>query len=102
MRIIISTTDKTEIKDNACIQNAFFYAPRGKLQLDGSDNGCPSGGNSNIDGVVWAKEIINNTNGDSGVAIPDDVSSLSDIANSTGFAGTKKFGTVKSWQRQQQ
>lgn len=102
LRIIISTTDKTEIKDNACIQNAFFYAPRGKLQLDGSDNGCPSGGNSNIDGVVWAKEIINNTNGDSGVAIPDDVSSLSDIANSTGFAGTKKFGTVKSWQRQQQ
>lgn len=101
LRIIVSGNDKTEIKDTACIKNAFFYAPQGKLQLDGSSDGCPSDGNSNIDGVVWAKEIINNTDGDSGVAVPDDVSSLSDIAIAS-FAGTKKFGTVKSWQRQQQ
>ena len=100
LRIIVSTNDKTEIKDTACIQNAFFYAPQGKLQLDGFSNGCLSNSNTNIDGVVWAKEIINNSDSDPGVAVPDDVSSLSDIANNTGLPGTKKFGTVISWQRQ--
>ncbi|PSB35039.1 hypothetical protein [Chlorogloea sp. CCALA 695] len=102
LRIIISTNDKTEIKDTACIQNAFFYAPQGELQLEGSGNGCPSNLNSNIDGVVWAKEIINNSDSDLGIAVPDDISSLSDVANSTGLPGSKKFGSVKTWQRQQQ
>lgn len=102
LRIILSNNDKIEIKDNACIQNAFFYAPRGSLQMDGSGNGCPGNRNTNIDGVVWAKEIINNADNDSGVAVPDDISSLSDITNSAGLFATQKFGTVKSWQRQQQ
>ncbi len=102
LRIIVSTNDPTEIKDTACIQNAFFYSPKGKLQLDGSSNGCPGNLNTNIDGVVWAKEIINNSNSDPGIAVPDDVSSLSDLTNNIGLPATKKFGNVKSWQRQQQ
>jgi hypothetical protein len=101
LRIIISKADKIEIKDNVCIQNAFFYAPQGTLTINSSGNGCPSNVNTNIDGVVWAKEIINNSNNDSGIAVPDDVSSLSDIADSIGLPATKKFGTVTSWQRQQ-
>lgn len=102
LRIILSDNNKMEIKDNACIQNAFFYAPRGSLQMDGSGKGCPGNRNINIDGVVWAKEIVNNADNDSGVAVPDDISSLSDITNSAGLFATQKFGTVKSWQRQQQ
>lgn len=101
LRIIVSTNDPTEIKDTACIQNAFFYSPIGNLRLDGSSNGCPGNLNTNIDGVVWAKEIINTSNNDPGIAVPDDVSSLSDITNNIGLPATKKFGTVKSWQRQQ-
>ncbi len=100
LRIIVSTNDKTEIKDTACIQNAFLYSPQGELQLKGSGNGCPTNNNANVEGVVWAKEIINSSNSDPGVAVPDDISSLSDIANNTGLPGAKKFGTVISWQRQ--
>ncbi len=101
LRIIISTTDQTQIYDNPCIQNVFFYSPRGNLQLGGSGDGCPSSGNTNIDGVVWVREITNTSGSDSGIAVPDDLSSLADIANSIGLPTTQKLGSVKSWQRQQ-
>ena len=101
LRIIISTTDQTQIYDTACIQNAFFYSPRGNLQLGGNGDGCPSNGNTNIDGVVWVREITNTSGSNSGISVPDDLSSLSDITNSIGLPATKKFGSVKTWQRQQ-
>lgn len=105
LRIIISTTDATQIYGNACIQNAFFYSRRGNLQLGGSGDGCDSPGNTNIDGVVWV-ESISNTNISSlypGIAVPDDLSSLSDVATGIGFpiSTTYKLGTVKNWQRYQ-
>lgn len=102
LRIIISTTDQTQIYDRPCIQNAFFYSPRGNLQLGGSGDGCPSSGNTNIDGVVWAREITNTSGSSSGIAVPDDVSSLSDIASSIGLPATQKLGSIISWQRQKQ
>ena len=101
LRIIVSTTDQTQIYDTACIQNAFFYSPRGNLQLGGNGDGCPSNGNTNIDGVVWVREITNTSGSNSGIAVPDDLSSLSDITDSIGLPATKKFGSVKTWQRQQ-
>lgn len=101
LRIIVSTTDQTQIYDTACIQNAFFYSPRGNLQLGGSGDGCPSNGNTNIDGVVWVREITNTSGSNTGIGVPDDLSSLADIAGSVGLSATKKFGSVKNWQRQQ-
>ncbi|WP_009631634.1 hypothetical protein [Synechocystis sp. PCC 7509] len=101
LRIIISTDSQTQIDGTPCIENAFFYSPTGNLQLGGSGGGCPRIGNTNIDGVVWAKVITNTSGSNSGIAVPDDLSSLSDIASSIGLSGTKKFGSVKNWQRQQ-
>ncbi len=101
LRIIISTSDQTQIDEKACIQDAFFYTPQGSFKLDGVSDGCPSSGNTNFDGVLWANEISNNSGSDSGIAVPDDLSSLSDVAGSIGLPATQKFGTVKSWQRQQ-
>ena len=101
LRIIVSGIDEIEINDTACIQNAFFYAPQGTLNMNSYGNGCSSNVNTNINGVVWVKEIINNLNGDAGIAVPDDVSSLSDITDSIGLPATNKFGSVTSWQRQQ-
>lgn len=101
-RIIFSSDKQIKIEGRTCIQNAFLYAPQSSFMLDGVRDGCPSSGNTSIDGVVWAKNITNNSGCDSGIAVPDDVSSLSDIASSIGSSGYKKFGTVKSWQRQQQ
>lgn len=100
LRIIISTTDQAQIYDTACIQDAFLYSPRGNLQLGGSGDGCLSSGNTNIDGVVWVGEVTNTSSGNSGISVPDDLSSLSDIADSIGLPATKKFGSVKTWQRQ--
>jgi predicted transport protein len=106
LRIIISTTDQTQIYGNACIQNAFFYSRRGNLQLGGSGDGCDSPGITNIDGVVWVQSISNtNTNSNwSGIAVPDDLSSLSDVATSIGGVPTSttyKLGVVKNWQKHQ-
>lgn len=101
LRIIVSRNQKTQIEDTACIENAFFYTPQGSFELDGVSDGCPSPGNTNFDGVVWANVISNSSGSDSGIAVPDDVSSLSDIASNIGSSASKKFGTVKSWQRQQ-
>lgn len=105
LRIIISTTDATQLYGNACIQNAFFYSRRGNLQLGGSGDGCDSPGNTNIDGVVWVESIshTNTSSPYSGIAVSDDLSSLSDVDTSIGFPSSTRYklGTVKNWRRYQ-
>ncbi|HCF25809.1 MAG TPA: hypothetical protein DEV81_00980 [Cyanobacteria bacterium UBA11049] len=103
LRIIVtrpqSSAESIIISDFACIQTAFVYNPNGDLKLTSSGDGCPSIGNTNIDGVVWAEDIGNTTSSDAGIAVPDDVYSLSDITASFGLPTLNQISTIKSWQR---
>jgi hypothetical protein len=103
LRIIISTTDQTQIYENACINTAFFYSPQGNLQFGGGGDGCPSPGNSNLDGVVWVREFTN-TNTSSlypGVAVPANVSSLSDAIAGLNLPTKSRLTGVLNWQQVQ-
>lgn len=102
LRIILATSGKSvQTYGSSCIDTAFLYIPGGNIQQGGSGDGCTSHpGNTNIHGVLWA-ESISSTSGDySGVSVPDDVSSLSDLTSSLGLPTSNKLGAVKSWQRQ--
>jgi hypothetical protein len=100
LRIIVSAAKNIDLNDTACIQTAFVYAPLAQLQLKGTGDGCPSSGSSNIDGVVWFKEIVNNGNsGNSGIVVPSDVSSLTDVLNSVNLPAQNKIKAVNTWQR---
>jgi hypothetical protein len=101
LRIIMSVSQPFKVQDAACVQTAFIYSRRDKLELAGKADGCPSDGNSNIDGVVWMKGIFQTSGDSSGIAVPDDVSSLSDILNSLNLPTKSKLSAVLSWQRVQ-
>lgn len=101
LRILLTQSQPVQIQDAACVEMAFIYSPLEQLQLLGKADGCPSLGDSIIDGVVWAKEI-NQSSGDlSGISVPDDVSSLADILTSVNLPNVPKLGRVKHWQRVQ-
>jgi hypothetical protein len=90
-----------KVSDAACVQTAFIYIPQNKLELAGTADGCSSPGDSSIDGVVWAAEV-STTSGDlSGISVPNDVSSLSDILSSVNLpqSGRSRIGSIESWQR---
>lgn len=111
LRIILAIAGKAvQIYGSSCIDTAFLYVPgnpgsslptSSNIQKGGSGDGCTAHpGSTNIHGVLWA-ESISSTSGDySGVSVPDDVSSLSDLTNSLGLPTSNKLGAVKSWQRQ--
>jgi hypothetical protein len=101
LRIIGSAGKHFNIYDNACIETAFVYNRDAHLDLNTSGDGCPSSGETNIDGVVWVQSVHNNSASTSGIAVPDDVSSLSDILNSLNLPTKSKLSAVLSWQRVQ-
>jgi hypothetical protein len=102
LRLILGVKEtEVFIYDTACIQTAFLYDAISDVHLMSSGDGCPSVGDTNIDGVVWAEDISDATpNTSAGIAVPDDVSSLSDLFN-TPLPTKNKIGTVKSWERKQ-
>jgi hypothetical protein len=102
LRIILEK--KLEIKDAACVQTAFIYSPDDKLELEGKADGCPSAGDSNIDGVVWFKEIKTSDSDLFGISVPEDVSSLSDILSSVDLPSSStdnRIDSIERWQRVQ-
>jgi hypothetical protein len=104
LRLILGEEDFREVSlyDTPCIDTAFIYDAKSDVLLKTDGDGCPSKGNSNIDGVVWAEDIDETTNAStSGINVPDDVSSLSDILPSIGLTvqSNNKFGSIKSWQK---
>jgi hypothetical protein len=123
LRIMVHGNNQTNLYDRTCIQNAFLYADEDELRLLTSGPGCPGGKNTNFEGVVWAEEILSSKNastnqpvhyeGDaslefdtmvtpgatSGIAVPDDVSSLSDLLEYIDWPARYRYGSIKNWQR---
>jgi hypothetical protein len=99
LRIISGKSLK--VQDGACIQTAFIYIPNDKLELAGKSDGCPSPGDSNIDGVVWVNDIATTSGDLSAISVPNDVSSLSDILSSVNLppSATNKIDSIQRWQR---
>jgi hypothetical protein len=104
--------------DNACIHTAFLYNPGSDLQVQTSGAGCPNVTNTNVVGVVWVEDLLSSRNntvtridpdydGDiirtnavtSGIRVPDDVSSLSDIVGSLNLPTKNKLGPIQKWQQ---
>ncbi len=111
----------TRLYDKTCIQNAFLYYPSDDLQLLTSGPGCPGGRNTNFEGVAWVEEIYSSKNNagnrsvttwdpsemntlvtpgaTSGIAVPDDVSSLSDLLEYIDWPARYRYGSIKNWQQ---
>ncbi len=96
---IFALDHDVDVKGYSCIQTAFLYAPEHKAKLDTKGDGCPSDGASNIEGVVWAEEMdLDTDDNSSGIAVPDDLSSLADLLGSVNLPIQSKFSHVKNWQ----
>lgn len=115
--------DTVLLYDQTCIQNAFIWSAWDEVQLLTSGPGCPGGQNTNIEGVVWAEGIFSSKNdpnnrdinfigevgapydtvitpnATSGIAVPEDVSSLIDLLKYVDYPVRYRFGGVLQWQR---
>lgn len=120
---LIGRHDPILLYDRTCIQNAFIWSWSDEVRLLTSGPGCPGGKNTNVEGVIWAEAILSaknaSTNRDinylneawddydtvitpnvtSGIAVPDDVSSLTDILEYVDWPVRYRFGGVEQWQR---
>lgn len=121
LRIMSLGNDTIRLFDKSCIQNAFVYLPMDQLELYTTGPGCPGGQNTNFEGVAWVEELLfpknaasnrdvvlswqngqNTTvipNATSGITVPDDVSSLSDLLKYIDWPARYRYGTIKSWRR---
>jgi hypothetical protein len=111
------------LEDTSCIQGAFLYAKGDDLEILTTGPGCPSGRNTNFEGVAWAEMIVatrqsksarnipdpkgkikKSTKKDipgatSGIYVPDDVSSLADLIPSLSWPVRYRFGGIRQWQQ---
>jgi hypothetical protein len=123
LRIMIYGNNQTNLYDKTCIQNAFLYASEDEFRLLTTGPGCPGGRNTNFEGVIWAEEILSSKNASSnrpitysgtggseydslvtpnatsGIAVPDDVSSLSDLLEYVDWPARYRYGSIENWQR---
>jgi hypothetical protein len=120
LRIIMGADKSILLYGKTCIQTAFIYNPFEHFGLLTTGAGCPSGNNTNVEGVVWAEDILSAKNASSnrdvltwatvhnttvtpgatsGIAVPDDVSSLSDLLEYIDWPAQYRYGTIKNWQR---
>jgi hypothetical protein len=124
LRIVIRGNSQTLLYDRTCIQNAFLYSFQDELRLLTSGPGCSGGRNTNFEGVAWAEYIFSSKNSSdnrsvnnyfgssnrefdtlitpgatSGIAVPEDVSSLMDLVYDLDWPLRYRIGQIKSWQR---
>jgi hypothetical protein len=124
LRIILRGNSQTNLYDKTCIQDAFFYSPQDELRILTSGAGCPSGNNTNFEGVVWTQAILSSKNAsgnrdvsylgantgnqydttitpgaNSGIEVPDDVSSLSDLLETVDWPVRYRYEIIQNWQR---
>ncbi|WP_299489025.1 hypothetical protein [Acaryochloris sp. IP29b_bin.137] len=123
LRIIARKHDRVTLYDQTCIQNAFLWFPYDELRLLTTGPGCPGGQNTNVEGVLWMEAILSSKNeashrnveylgsiGDdydlktksgenSGISVPEDVTSLLDLLKYIDWPARYRFGGVLQWQR---
>lgn len=121
LRIMSSRDYFIRLTDNSCIQNAFVYLPVDQLEIFTTGPGCPGGKNTNFEGVAWLEELffaknaasnrnvsvwwstVQNTTvisgSTSGIAVPDDVTSLTDLLEYIDWPVKYKYGTIQNWRR---
>lgn len=126
VRIFIRHNLPVQLYGQSCISNVFLYSYQDELWLHTNGPGCPSGKNTNFEGVVWAEGIFSSKNhthnrnvnylqvygfasytneslvtpgATSGIAVPDDVSSLLDLMPYIDWPMTYQYGHIQSWQQ---
>ncbi len=123
VRIMIRANNLVSLFDQSCIQDVFLFSPHDELRLLTSGPGCPSGRNTNFEGVVWAEAILSSKNNasnrnveylgstgldydtlvtpgaTSGIHVPEDLSSLSDLYDAVQWPTYYRVKEVKNWQR---
>jgi hypothetical protein len=124
LRIILRGNSQTNLYDKTCIQDAFLYSFEDELRIMTSGPGCPSGENTNFEGVVWVQAALSSKNASgnrdvsylggntgnqydttttpgasSGIEVPDDVSSLSDLLDYVDWPARYRYKTIQNWQR---
>ncbi len=123
VRIIARGNSRIDLYDQTCIQDVFLFSGKDELRLLTSDPGCPSGRNTNFEGVVWAEAILSSKNNasnrnvqylgflgerydtivtpgaTSGIHVPEDLSSLADLFSTVQWPTYYRIKEVKNWQR---
>jgi hypothetical protein len=119
-----ASNTRVTLYDQTCIQDAFLWIYIDELRLFTSGPGCPSGKNTNFEGVAWVEAILSSKNAasnrdinylnghsgneydtamtpnaTSGIAVPDDLTSLVDLLEYVDWPVRYKMGEIKSWQR---
>jgi hypothetical protein len=123
LRFIARQDSLIELHDKTCIQNAFLWFYLDELRILTSGPGCPSGQNTNFEGVAWMEAVLSSKNATSnrnvdyrgntglsndtvvtpgatsGIAVPEDLTSLIDVLESVDWPVKYKYGAIKNWQR---
>lgn len=123
LRILARGNSRIQLYDQTCIQNAFLWFRLDELRFLTTGPGCPGGQNTNIEGVLWMEAILSSKNEathrdveyfgyaggnydtttksgvTSGIAVPEDVSSLVDLLKYINLPTRYRFGGVQQWQR---
>jgi hypothetical protein len=123
LRIMVPGNSQTNLYDKTCIQDAFLYSIQDELRILTSGAGCPSGDNTNFEGVVWTEAILSSKNAvgnrsvnytwsgnreydstvtsavTSGIVVPDDLSSLSDLLKYVDWPVRYRYEIIQNWQR---
>jgi hypothetical protein len=126
LRIIFNGHYPLAMYGRSCIQNALLWLPVDEFWLMTSGPGCPGGRNSNFEGVVWAEAILSSknspTNRDlaylgnggrpydttitpnatSGIFVPDDLSSLTDLLHDLDWPTRYRFQRIIEWRQVRQ
>jgi hypothetical protein len=103
LRMVLLADNMVRLMGNSCISQAFLWIPIDELRLETTGPGCSSGRNTNFEGVVWAEAVLSSKraashrnieylgyqgmtydttvtgNNNSGIYVPDDLSSLDDM-----------------------
>ncbi len=122
-RLLVQGHYPIKLRDRSCIQTAFVYSPVDELRLLTSGAGCPSGRNTNFEGVLWVEAVLSAKNAGAnrdiefldytgedydttvipgvtaGIYVPDDLTSLVDLLPYLDWPARYQFGGIKSWQQ---
>ncbi len=122
-RIIIRGDQPVNLRDRTCMQDVFLYSAQDEIRLFTTGAGCPSGQNTNFEGIAWVEAVLSSKNNSSnrninylgfangpadtttipgatsGIAVPDDVTSAIDLLKYTKWPAQYTYGGIKNWQR---